>query len=143
MRMGFAKPFGWGGAVVISVLALVFAISGLVLVQGGVGAAGTFNPDVDAEVSDDEHLANADITTSFNIPATDYNYKVLVSFTPPEFGPEEPDVPIGAIVGGIDAWATLGLANGACNTPLSPHFDLLWASTDTSDLFFSQEPAKF
>jgi hypothetical protein len=133
MRMGFSKPFGWGGAVVISILALVFAISGLVLVQGGVGAAGTFNPDVDAEVSDDEHLANADITTSFNLPATDYNYKVLVSFTPPEFGPEEPDVPIGAIAGAIDAWATLGLVNGACNTPLAPHFDLIWASTDTSD----------
>jgi len=133
MRMGFAKPFGWGGVMVISVLALVFAISGLVLVQGGVKAAGTFNPDVDAEVSDDEHLANADITTSFNLPATDYNYKVLVSFTPPEFGPETPDVPEGAIVGEIDAWATLGLVNGACNTPLAPHFDLLWADIDTSD----------
>jgi hypothetical protein len=133
MRVTFAKPRRWGGIIAFSVLALVVAISGLVLVRGGAGAAGTFNPVVDAEVSDDGGGANADITTIFNLPATDYNYKVLVSFTPPGFGPETPDVPIGAKVGTIDSWATLGLMNGACNTPLAPHFDMLWASTDTSD----------
>jgi hypothetical protein len=116
----------------MSVLALVVAILGLLLVQGDVRAAGTFNPKVDAKVSKDDHNVSADITTVFNVPGTDYNYKVLVSFTPSEFGPETADVPIGAKVGTIDALATLGLINGACNTPLSPHFDLLWASTDPS-----------
>jgi len=114
-------------------LVAVVAVSALVVFQGGVGAAGTFNPEVGAEVSDDGGGANADITTIFNIPGTDYNYKVLVSFTPPGFGPKTTDVPIGAKVGENDSWATLGLLNGACNTALAPHFDFLWASTDTSD----------
>ncbi len=115
-----------------TLLALVVAISGLVLAQGGVGAAGTFNPSVDVQLSDYTCDVNADIITIFNIPATDYNYKVLVSFTPPEFGPDVADVPLGARVGEIDYLATLGLLNGACNVRLAPHFDLLWASTDTS-----------
>jgi len=129
----------------ISVLALVVAISGLVLVQGGVGAQGTFNPEVDAWVSDDEHLANADITTTFDVPGTDYNYMVLVSFTPPGFGPAAAGVPIGARVGEISSSATLGLLNDACGAELAPHFDLFWASTDISDTItydeqFANEP---
>jgi len=140
MRMGFAKPFGWSGAMVISVLALVVAISGLVLVQGGVNAAEpSFDPEVDAWVSNDEYLANADITTTFDVPGTDYNYGVLVSFTPPEFGLDVAAVPIGAMVGGIDSLATLGLMNDACYVPLAPHFDLFWASTDTSDTITYEE----
>jgi hypothetical protein len=132
MRIHSAKPRKWGGMVALSVLALVLAILGLVLVQGDVKAAGTFNPTVGVELSDYDSEANADITTSFAVPGTDYNYKVLVSFTPMEFFVETPDVPIGAKVGTLTALATLGLVNGACNTKLEPTFDLLWASTDSS-----------
>jgi hypothetical protein len=133
MRIHFAKPRRWGGMAVASVLALVVAISGLILVQGDVSAAGTFDPVVGVDLSDYESDANADITTLFEVPGTDYNYKTLVSFTPSEFFVDTSDVPIGAKVGELDSLATLGLLNGACNTPLAPHFDLLWASTDPSD----------
>jgi len=132
MRIHSAKPRKWGGMAALGVLALVVAISGLILVQGDVGAAGTFNPAVGVDLSDYEHEANADIATTFEVPGTDYNYSTLVSFTPVQFFPDE-EVPIGARAGTLDALATLGLVNGACNTPLSPHFDLLWASTDPSD----------
>jgi hypothetical protein len=132
MQMNSAKPRRWAGVAATSVLALVVAILGVLLVQGDARAAGSFHPEVDAQVSYDEHNANADITTIFNVPGTDYNYKVLVSFTPSEFIPEAADVPIGAKAGTIDSKATLGLLNGPCSTPLSPHFDLLWASTNTS-----------
>ena len=72
-----------GSAFGLVAVLLLAATLGLVFTQGGVRAQGTFDPEVDAQLSDDEHLVNADITTSFDIPGTDYNYKVLVSFTPP------------------------------------------------------------
>jgi hypothetical protein len=115
-------------------LMLVVATLALVLFQGGVKAAGTFNPVVNVELSDYSCGANADVTTSFSLPGTDYNYKELVSFTPQDFFvAAESDAPIGAEVGELDYLATVGLVNGACNTPLSPGFTLLNCSTDTED----------
>jgi hypothetical protein len=138
--MNLAKRRGWSGMLALSVLALVVAILALALVQGDVRAAGTFSPKVGAELSNYEHDVDADIVTSFDVPGTDYNYKVLVSFTPSEFGPDTVDVPIGTWVGEIDSVATLGLTNGACNTTLNPHFDLYWATTDSSDtVIFSEQ----
>ena len=91
-------------------------------------SAAFFNPSVSASLSDYEHDVNADITTTFDIPGTDYNYAKFFAFTPLEFFPDEL-VRIGAKVGQISATATLGLLNGPCNNTLAPHFDLYWART--------------
>ena len=116
-------------------LAVTIALAIWVVATG----SGTFEPEVDVELSDDEHDANADITTTFNIPGTDYQYAKFFAFTPVEFFPDE-DVPIGAKVGHIKATATLGLMNGACSASLSPEFDLYWATTDTSStVTFSEQ----
>jgi hypothetical protein len=141
MRMNSAKPRGWGAVGAISVLALIVAILGLVLVQGGVRAQGSFEPEAGIELSDYESDVNADMITTFNVPATDYNYKEFVSFMPVEFFPaDEAEVPIGAKVGTLDSVATLGLLNGPCWTTLGPHFDLWWATTDTSStITFSEQ----
>jgi hypothetical protein len=115
-------------------LLLVVAILALVILQGGAKAAGTFNPEVDVGLSDYTCDVNADVTTSFSLPGTDYNYKELFSFTPGDFFvAAESDVPRGAEVGELGYLATLGLLNGACSTPLSPSFILLNCSTDTGD----------
>jgi hypothetical protein len=113
-------------------LLLVVAILALVLFQGGAKAAGTFNPVVDVELSDYTCDVNADVTTSFSLPGTDYNYNELFSFTPEDFFvAAESDVPRAAEVGELDYLLTVGLINGPCNTPLSPSFTLLNCSTDT------------
>ena len=138
MRMHSAKPHGWGWVAAISASAVVVAMLGLVLVYGGVRAAGTFNPEVDASLDDttssSEGPVNPTLTTTFNIPATDYQYARFFAFTPEKFFPTDSTPPaIGAEVGAIDASATLGLLNGPCNSTLPVPITLLWASTDPSD----------
>jgi len=93
--------------------------------------AGSFNPEVGANVSDDEHDVNADIMTTFNLPVTDLQYEVLYTFTPPEFFPGK-EVPTGALVGVINAVSTLGLFNGRCNTVLSVTIPIWQATKDTT-----------
>jgi hypothetical protein len=102
--------------------------------------AGSFNPEFSIALTDYEHDANADWTISFTIPETDINYAKLLAFYPAEFFPADSGVPLGAKVGKEVASSTLGLMNGPCNAPLSPHFDLYWASTDTSStVTFSEQ----
>ena len=108
-------------------LAVTIALAIWVVATG----SGTFEPEVDVELSDYHCDVNADITTTFNLPGTDYNYAKSFAFTPVEFFPDE-DVPIGAKVGRISATFTLGLLNGPCSASLPLNFGLLWASTDTS-----------
>jgi len=95
---------------------------------------GTYAPRVDVLLSDYSAGANADITTRFSLDAPDYNFGAVVTLTPPGwFVASEADVPLGALVGTLDAQTTLGLLNGPCGSPVSVSFELLNASTDTSD----------
>jgi uncharacterized repeat protein (TIGR01451 family) len=92
----------------------------------------TFDPVADVSLSDYDTNANADITTSFDIPVGDYNYDVHISFTPAEFG-RGAAIPIGAYVADLDTLSTLGLLNNVCTTALPVSFQMLNASVDTSD----------
>jgi hypothetical protein len=96
--------------------------------------AGSYAPIVDVIPSDYSAGANADITTHFSLDAADYNFGAVVTFTPSEwFVASEADVPLGALVGTLGAQSTLGLLNEPCVSAVGPSFELLNASTDTSD----------
>src|SRR3989304_1041143 len=138
MRMYSAKPSGWGWVAAICLSAVFVAALGLALLPGSVRAQ-DFDPPVDADLDDttssSEGPVNADITTEFHLPAENMNYQKLFQFMPEAFFPTDRtvDPAIGTGVGNIDATATLGLLNGACNNSLVVGIDLMWASIDTSD----------
>ena len=95
---------------------------------------GTYAPSVDVVLSDYSADANADITIRFSLDAPDYNFGAVVTFTPVEwFVASATDVPLGALVGTLDAQSTLGLLNEPCVNSVGVSFELLNASTDTSD----------
>ena len=129
MRTNPVQLRGWGRAAGLSVMALVVAILGLVLVPGDVRAQGTFDPVFSAEVSDTEHNANADITTNFDIPDGDLQFAVLYTVVPPDFIPDSA-VPLGALVGQINSASTVALFGGSCTTAIAPVFPLWTATTD-------------
>ncbi|MCJ7510644.1 MAG: thrombospondin type 3 repeat-containing protein [Dehalococcoidia bacterium] len=96
--------------------------------------AGTYAPSLDVILSDYTAGVNADITTRFSLAAPDYNFGAVATLTPLDwFVASESDVPLGTLVGTLDAQVTLGLLNQPCNSPLAVSFDLMNASTDTSD----------
>jgi hypothetical protein len=114
------------------VLALAVAILGLVLVRGDIRAAGTFNVDIAAKVSDKTGDVNADVTTNFNVPdpdGTTYQFEMFFTFAPKEFYPSEL-APVGAQVGIINSFATLGVFNSACKMVNEVHIPLWEASID-------------
>jgi hypothetical protein len=99
-----------------------------------VSPGGTYAPSVDILLSDYSADANADITIRFSLDAPDYNFGAVVTFTPVEwFVASATDVPLGAPVGTLDAQSTLGLLNEPCVNSVGVSFELLNASTDTSD----------
>jgi hypothetical protein len=138
-----ASKLHWGGRGVLVTLALAVGILGLLLVSSSVKAVPPpFNVSVTTDVTDTEHLANANIESEFNVsddPWPAAYYQNQVSFTPSEWGvPESADIPIGAVVGTLAADATLGWFNNPCNRDLGGYlhidFDpLLNCSIDTSD----------
>jgi hypothetical protein len=99
-----------------------------------VSPGGTYAPSVDILLSDYSADANADITIRFSLDAPDYNFGAVVTLTPREwFVASAADVPLGALVGTLGAQSTLGLLNEPCVSAVGPSFELLNASTDTSD----------
>jgi len=96
-------------------------------------AKATYNPVITASVSDTEAGANADVTTTFSIPGGDFNFDVMITFTPPEFGMGAADIPLGAHVADLQSDSTLGLLNNVCITALPVSFEMLKATTDTAD----------
>ena len=112
-------------------LGVVAVLGALVMVQES--EAITFEPKLTASVSDPTAGAAADLTTDFSLPAGSAQFLAQATFTPPEFGVSAgTDIPLGAIVGKLDANATLGLINGPCNSALPVSVDLINATTDTS-----------
>ena len=106
-----------------------------------------FSPCYQASLSDSAAGGAADITTVFGVgigadcvsgggddDIVQYNFGAVIGFTPPEWDvAADADVPDGTKVGTLDARATLGLLNNPCNTTLNVSFDLLEATTDTSN----------
>ena len=123
----YLKLSVWG--VSLGILALVTLIG----VADSTGAA-TFNPTLVVTVANPEGGANSDVTIDFNVPEGDANFGAAVFFIPSDWSitPAE-DVPLGAISGQVNASATLGLINGACNNVLPVEFIMLNSSTDPSD----------
>jgi hypothetical protein len=111
--------------VFVAVMATVIAVR--------VSDAITFAPTLTASLSSTEAGAPTDLTTEFAIPAGGAQFLATATFTPPEFGKSAAaDVPLGAIVGQLNANATLGLINGPCNSALPVSVELMNATTDTS-----------
>jgi hypothetical protein len=103
------------------------------VVVAGVANAISFNPTLKASVSDPTAGANADVTTEFGLPKGDAQFAVQTTFTPPQFTvAKDADVPNGAIVGKLEALATLGLINQPCTSALPVSVDLMDATTDAS-----------
>jgi len=120
----------------IAICALLF----LGLFASDTGAT-SYNPSMSASVSNPAPGAHPNNTIEFGIPQPDANFRSVISFTPPAFGVvnctaqnASPScageaVSVGAITGGIDADATLGLLNNACSNSIFVHFDLINATT--------------
>jgi hypothetical protein len=93
-------------------------------------ARATYNPVISASLSDTEAGANADVITSFSVPAGDFNFDVIINFTPAEFGRGDPNTPLGAHVADLVSDSTLGLLNNTCTTALPTAFSMLNATVD-------------
>jgi len=96
-------------------------------------AEATYNPTMAVSVSDTEAGANADVTTTVTIPTGDFNFDVMIVFTPPEFDMGAADIPLGAHAADLSSEATLGLLNNVCITALPVSFQMLKATTNTAD----------
>ena len=115
----------------LAALAVLLAV--VVFVAQWDTAKATYNPTVSASVSDAEAGANADVTTTFNVPVGDFNFDVMITFTPSEFGMGAASIPLGAHVADLQSDSTLGLLNNVCITALPVAFEMLKATTDTTD----------
>jgi len=111
----------------------------LVLSATDTAEAGSFNPALEISLEHTDPETPADFKIDFGIKdSKDVNFEAVVSFIPADFGVVRGDrIPIGEPVGELDAVATLGLFNSACNESLNVHFDLLNATIDmTSTVSF-------
>jgi hypothetical protein len=102
--------------------------------------ATTFEPTLDATVSDAAPSASADVTYDFQILAPDANFADIVAFLPQEFEiAADADVPDGAIAGLLRADATLGLINGSCSNHVPVEMTLYEATTDLDDWWYGYD----
>src|SRR4030042_3354937 len=119
-------------------VSLALVLAAIVIVMAAVVAvkvsdAITFDVSLTASVSDPAAGAEADVTTEFGIGKGSAQYLATATFTPPEFAQTSgADIPLGALVGQLNANATLGLINGPCNSALPVAFDMMNATIDTS-----------
>ena len=137
----------------VTLLLTLLALVALLARADHAGAAATFNPEgaacLDNEATvdpaplipgnagecDGDSAAGAvsGVTTSFNLPEGDVNFAATVNFLPPQWGVTAGDqIQDGAIVGQLDAQATLGLIGGSCSSTLFPLFVLVDATVDTT-----------
>jgi len=140
MRKAASKLHWQGIGVLVAVVVALGIVAPLLLYSSVRGDAPVFNAyAVLEDISDTEHLANADLFSKFSVehdPWPTLHYDVQVSFTPPEWGVAQgEDVPIGAFVGTLDAVSSVGmLGTNACGTmTLTPHFDLMNCTLDKSE----------
>jgi len=113
-----------------SLVALVVLLAVVAAVAQWDTAKATYEPTMAVSISDTEAGDNADVTTTVTIPTGDYNFDVMIVFTPPEFGLGAEDTPLGAYVADLKSEATLGLLNNVCITALPVSFMMVKATTD-------------
>ncbi len=117
----------------ILLLVTTIAVAGAGTPRGH-AAGTTFNPHLAASVTDPTTGTASDFKFSFNLDRGDVNFAAVVIYIPGAWqGTPAAAIPINAPVGTLDAHATLGLLNGACNSTFPASFDLRNASTDASD----------
>jgi hypothetical protein len=128
-----------------SVLILVVAFSGLYAARsnaGGIPFSPTYIPSVVSPVAG----AHTDTTVNFSLPDGDFNFSAVIGFLPDDTGvgtcpTDNPaglnpacagsSIPIGALVGQVNAAATLGLANGICDSDIQGiTWSMMNATTD-------------
>ena len=94
----------------------------------------SFSPSTAAVLSNSSIGASAEITTTFVLNQPDSNTRILIFFVPSNFTVvTDGAIPDGATVGRLSATWSLGLINGACSTAVSIDFDLMDATTNTSN----------
>ena len=104
--------------------------------------AQTFTPSFVATVDDTTPNVPSDSQIDFGVPIGDTQFAAVVLFIPPEWGIVTGDnVTIGAEIGVLEAQATLGLINGACQTQLPVVFEFKNSSIDVNDTisFFDED----
>jgi hypothetical protein len=129
-------------AVVAMIVGAAGAVAVLLLYSNVKADAPPFPAYADVDVSDNEALANADITRAFGVlddPWPAAMYQNQVAFTPADWGvAAAADLPIGAVVGKLDTEVTLGWFNNPCSAAyggsLELWFDpLMNCSVNTAD----------
>jgi hypothetical protein len=116
----------------LAALAVLLAVVAFVAQWDTAKAA--YNPTMAVSISSTEAGDNADVTTTVNVPAPDFNFDVMIVFTPGEFGIGADDMPLGAYVADLSSDATLGLLNNVCITALPVSFTMLKATTDKTTM---------
>jgi len=113
---------------VLGALALVL-LAGTADVQ-----AGTFNPSLEASVTDTTPEAPSDIVVDFDLPKGDVQFAGVIAYIPGDWGIVRGEtLPVGAVVGHLVSQATLGLVGAACNSEVPVEFDMLNASININD----------
>jgi hypothetical protein len=117
----------WGGATAIAT-----AVLSVLLMLGASDSnaqAGEYNPKLISTTEDNTPEVSSNFSTEFSIEKGNVIFGGVVAFVPPETGIIPGDkIPVGGVVGSLNAQATLGLINGACNTSLAVDFTFLNAS---------------
>jgi len=98
--------------------------------------ATSFNPHLQASLSNPATDSVSNLVIDFSIDAPDANFETIVTFLPADFFmARDEDVLDGALAGVLNATSTLGLLNGSCNSTVPVAFDLMDASTDVDRTF--------
>jgi hypothetical protein len=112
----------------VGVLSFLLVLSGT-----DTASAGTFDPVLKVTVSDSTPEAGSEVTVEFGLEIEHVQFAGVIAFLPADAGVVGGnDIPVGAVVGELDAEATLGIINGGCQTAIPVHFDFLNASLDKS-----------
>ena len=116
-----------------SLAALAIAVLSLVLI-GTDSAYASFSPEAEATLSSTATSANANIVTTFNLPAPNVNFGGITTFTPADFlVAADADLTDGAGVTFLSAGVTLGLINGPCSPGgVTAEFNMMDATTNIS-----------
>ena len=139
-------------------IALVVAVALLGLFAAGNDAsAASFNPAINATLSSPVAGANSDLVITLSVPRPDAYFSAIITFIPaaegigtcPANAPAsaarscaDGTTPDGALVGHVDATATLGLLNAACSNGLELKFEMQDATTEMSPtVIFKDDPA--
>ena len=94
-----------------------------------------FCPQVSVSLANPAPGANSDLTVTLDLPAPQYNFRLIVTFLPPEWEvASDDDIPDGAVTGGVTSVSTLGLVGAACNTTVPTEFTFMDATTSPGAL---------